>query len=124
MKRVIGIGGIFLRCQDTERSRQWYSTHLGISMESWGAQFNFKDDPNPDAYNLLSFFKQESEYFNPSSTSFMLNLRVHDLDALVQALKNEGVELVGEPIDGEYGKFAWVLDPDGNKIELWQQPGA
>ncbi|MBL7784010.1 MAG: VOC family protein [Saprospiraceae bacterium] len=124
MKRVIGIGGIFLRCQDTERSRQWYSTHLGISMESWGAQFNFKDDPNPDAYNLLSFFKQESEYFNPSSTSCMLNLRVHDLDALVQALKNEGVELIGEPQDGEYGKFAWVLDPDGNKIELWQQPGA
>ena len=123
MKRVIGIGGIFLRCKDVERSRQWYATHLGISMESWGAQFNFKDDPSPDAYNLLSFFKQEIDYFAPSTTSFMLNLRVENLDALVIALKAEGVELIGDPMEMEYGKFAWVLDPDGNKIELWEQPG-
>ena len=122
MKRVIGIGGVFLKCSDVERSRTWYASHLGISLESWGAQFNLQDDPNPAAYSVLSFFKSESDYFQPSRSPFMLNLRVHDLDALVAALKEEGVELVGEPIHEEYGKFAWVLDPDGNKIELWEQP--
>lgn len=121
MKRVIGIGGIFLRCKDVERSRAWYSKHLGISLESWGAQFNYIDDPHPEAYSLLSFFKNDASYFEPSTSGFMLNLRVADLDALVEELKKEGVELVGEPVAEEYGKFAWVLDPDGNKIELWEQ---
>jgi catechol 2,3-dioxygenase-like lactoylglutathione lyase family enzyme len=122
MKRVIGIGGIFLKCSDVERSRTWYATHLGISLESWGAQFNLRDDPNPEAYSVLSFFKSDSEYFQPSNSPFMLNLKVHDLDALVIALKQEGVTLAGDPIAEEFGKFAWVLDPDGNKIELWEQP--
>ncbi len=121
MKRVIGIGGIFLRCSDVERSRAWYSTHLGVALESWGAQFNFRDDPNPQAYSLLSFFKADSSYFEPSASGFMLNLRVDDLDALVAELRKEGVQLVGDPVAEEYGKFAWVLDPDGNKIELWEQ---
>lgn len=122
MKRVIGIGGIFLKCSDTERSREWYARHLGISMESWGAQFNLQDDPNPSAYTVLSFFKTESPYFQPSTSSFMLNFRVDNLDALVVELKKEGVELIGDPIVEEFGKFAWVMDPDGNKIELWEQP--
>ena len=124
MKRVIGIGGIFLKCSNVERSRTWYATHLGISLESWGAQFNFRDDPNPDAYAVLSFFKSDSEYFQPSGSAFMLNFRVHDLDALVATLQQEGVALEGDPIEEEFGKFAWVIDPDGNKIELWEQPKA
>ena len=122
MKRVIGIGGIFLKCSDVERSRNWYATHLGISLESWGAQFNFRDEPNPEAYSVLSFFKSESPYFQPSNAAFMINFRVDDLDALVAALRQEGVELAGDPIAEEFGKFAWVIDPDGNKIELWEQP--
>lgn len=121
MKRVIGIGGVFLRCKDVERSREWYSRHLGIPLESWGAQFNHKDDQHPEAYSLLSFFKQDASYFEPSTSGFMLNLRVADLDALVVELRKEGVELIGEPVAEAYGKFAWVLDPDGNKIELWEQ---
>ncbi|MCC6281003.1 MAG: VOC family protein [Saprospiraceae bacterium] len=124
MKRVIGIGGIFLKCNDVERSRAWYAKHLGISLESWGAQFSFRDEPNPEAYSVLSFFKSDSPYFQPSNGSFMINFRVHDLDALVAALRQEDVELVGDPIVEEFGKFAWVIDPDGNKIELWEQPPA
>ena len=124
MKRVIGIGGIFLKCSDVERSRNWYATHLGISLESWGAQFNFRDETNPEAYSVLSFFKSDSPYFQPSTASFMINFRVDDMDALVAALRREGVELAGDPIDEEFGKFAWVIDPDGNKIELWEQPPA
>lgn len=122
MKRVIGIGGIFLKCSDVERSRAWYSRHLGIPLESWGAQFNLQDDPNPQAYSVLSFFKQDSSYFEPSASGFMLNLRVDNLDALVAELKKEGVPLAGDPIEEEFGKFAWVMDPDGNKVELWEQP--
>jgi catechol 2,3-dioxygenase-like lactoylglutathione lyase family enzyme len=122
MKKVIGLGGIFFKCQHFETTRAWYAQHLGIQLESWGAQFFYKDDPHPEAYSNLSFFKSSSDYFAPSESPFMINFRVHDLDALVAALRAEGVALVGEPIAEEFGKFAWVLDPEGNKIELWEQP--
>ncbi len=121
MKRVIGIGGIFLKCRDVDQTRAWYSRHLGVSLESWGAQFHFKDEPNPEAYSVLSFFKRSTDYFDPSDSPFMLNLRVDDLEALVAELRREGIELIGEPMVEEYGKFAWLLDPEGNKIELWEQ---
>lgn len=120
--KVIGVGGVFLRCRQLEQTRAWYAKHLGIQMESWGAQFSHTYDPNPTAYTVLSFFKEDAEYFAPSSTGFMLNLRVDDLDGLVAQLRADGVTLVGEPVSEDYGKFAWVLDPEGNKIELWEQP--
>ncbi|MCW5921892.1 MAG: VOC family protein [Saprospiraceae bacterium] len=122
MKRVIGIGGVFFKCRDVESTRAWYAKHLGVCLESWGAQFNLKDEVHPEAYSVLSFFKQSTDYFDPSESPFMLNLRVADLDALVAELRNEGVELIGEPLEEEFGKFAWLLDPEGNKIELWEQP--
>jgi len=122
MKKVIGFGGIFLRCRNVEETRSWYSKHLGIHMESWGAQFFYKDDPHPEACSNLSFFKTNTEYFAPSESSFMINFRVEDLDALVTALRAEGVPLIGDPVTEEFGKFAWVMDPEGNKIELWEQP--
>lgn len=122
MKRVIGLGGIFFKCRHLEETRAWYAKHLGIQLESWGAQFFYKDDPNPEAYSNLSFFKAQSGYFAPSDSPFMINFRVEDLEALVAALKEEGVPLVGEPVAEEFGKFAWVIDPEGNKIELWEQP--
>ena len=121
MKRVIGIGGIFLKCRDHENTRSWYAKHLGVDLENWGAQFNFKDDPHPEAYAVLNFFKRSTDYFDPSDSPFMINFRVHDLNAMVDELRKEGVELIGEPLKEEYGKFAWLLDPEGNKIELWEQ---
>lgn len=122
MKRVIGLGGIFLKCQHLEETRAWYTKHLGIDLESWGVQFFFKDDPNPKACSNLSFFKTDTAYFEPSKSPFMINFRVENLTALVAALREEGVTLIGEPIEEEFGKFAWVMDPEGNKIELWEQP--
>ena len=124
MKRVIGLGGIFFKCKDLENTRAWYAKHLGIDVETWGAQFNFSSDPHPAAYSVLSFFKSGTDYFDPSSSPFMINFRVDDLEALVSVLKEEGIELIGEPLVEEYGKFAWLLDPEGNKIELWEQPPA
>ncbi|MDX1913922.1 MAG: VOC family protein [Saprospiraceae bacterium] len=121
MQRVIGLGGIFFKCQNLEATRAWYARHLGLQLESWGAQFFFKNDPHPDAYSVLSFFKADSAYMAPSGSPFMINFRVADLDALVIALREEGVPLIGEPVEEEFGKFAWVMDPEGNKIELWQQ---
>lgn len=122
MKKVIGLGGIFLRCQNLEATRAWYARHLGIELESWGAQFFAKNEPNPEAYTVLSFFNPDSGYFAPSTSPFIINFRVENLDALVAALREEGVELIGEPQDTEFGKFAWVLDPEGNKLELWEMP--
>lgn len=122
MKRVTGLGGIFLKCRDLEHTRTWYARHLGINIESWGAQFNFSDEANPAAYSVLSFFKRSTDYFEPSESPFMINFRVDDLDALVKVLREEGIDLIGEPLNEEFGKFAWLLDPEGHKIELWEQP--
>ncbi len=120
--RVVGIGGIFIKCRDVEGTKAWYAKHLGISMESWGAMFPFREDPNPEAYANLSFFKEETRYMAPSESRFMINFRVDDLDALITELKASGIPLIGEPENIEFGKFAWILDPEGNKIELWEQP--
>lgn len=123
MKRVTGIGGIFIKCKDRENTRAWYEKHLGIPMESWGAQFNWGDHDNPSVkpYSVLGFFKEQTDYFDPSTQPFMINFRVDNLDALIERLREEGVMVVGQPLEEEYGKFAWILDPEGNKIELWEQ---
>ncbi|MBL7807698.1 MAG: VOC family protein [Saprospiraceae bacterium] len=105
-----------------ETTRAWYAQHLGIDMESWGAVFPYKNDPNEEAYSNLSFFKEDSNYLAPSTSRFMINFRVDDLDGLLEKLKAAGVPLVGNPENIEFGKFAWIMDPEGNKIELWEQP--
>jgi predicted enzyme related to lactoylglutathione lyase len=122
MKKVIGFGGIFIKSNDHAATKAWYQEHLGVDIGEWGAMFKFSEEPNPEAYSILSLFKSESDYFAPSEQPFMLNLRVADLNALVAALRNQGVALIGEPVDEEYGKFAWIVDPNGIKIELWEQP--
>jgi predicted enzyme related to lactoylglutathione lyase len=122
MAKVIGLGGVFLRCKDQPSTQAWYTEHLGIAMDTWGAMFLNKDSigPERDGYTVFSLFKPETEYFAPSDRAVMINLRVDDLDALVAQLRASGVPLVGEPVEEEYGKFAWVMDPEGNKIELWE----
>ncbi len=123
-KRVIGIGGIFFKSEDSEASRAWYSKHLGIESESWGATFPWRRADNPDleTYTAWSPFKQESTYFAPSEKPFMINYQVENLDELLPLLRAEGVHVFEEIQDGEFGKFAWIMDNDGNKIELWQAP--
>lgn len=125
MQRVTGIGGIFIKSNDPKALAAWYKKHLGLNMEDWGGvMFPWKELPqaNPKAFSLLSFFKQETDYLQPSGREFMLNLVVNDLDVLLEELKKEGIECVGEPKVDEFGKFAWIMDPEGTKLELWQPP--
>jgi catechol 2,3-dioxygenase-like lactoylglutathione lyase family enzyme len=119
MARVTGLGGLFYKVEDTERTARWYMEVLGLSGE-WGIMFPFAAEPG--GYSLLSPFKAETDYFAPSAKDFMVNLRVDDLEAFVAELEAKGVEILGRQ-DEEYGRFAWILDCDGLKVELWQQLG-
>ncbi|HEX8645105.1 MAG TPA: VOC family protein [Allosphingosinicella sp.] len=121
MAKVTGLGGIFYKVEDTERTTAWYRDVLGISGE-WGILFPWKADASGEAYSLYSPFKAETDYFAPSKASFMVNLRVDDLDAFTAELETTGIEILGRQ-DEEYGKFAWILDCDGIKVELWEQKG-
>ena len=120
MAKVTGLGGVFYKAADTAATQKWYQETLGVGGE-WGAMFPFKGD-DPEGYALLSPFKGETEYFAPSTEKFMINLRVDDLDGMIADLEGKGIEILGRQ-DEEYGKFAWIMDPDGIKIELFQQIG-
>ncbi|MEO7134326.1 MAG: VOC family protein [Vicinamibacterales bacterium] len=120
MAKVTGLGGVFYKVADPAATQAWYRETLGVGGE-WGAMFPFNNDA-ADGYALLSPFKADSDYFAPSEARFMINLRVDDLDAMIAALEAKGIAILGRQ-DEEYGKFAWLLDPDGIKIELWQQVG-
>lgn len=122
MKRVTGIGGIFFKSKDPDSMRTWYQTHLGFNAEPYGTMFHWReaDDPEKKAYTLWNPFKDSTKYFEPSEKEFMLNFRVENLEALLPLLKEEGVQIVGELQVHEYGKFAHIMDPEGNKIELWE----
>jgi predicted enzyme related to lactoylglutathione lyase len=118
-KRVTGIGGVFFKSQDPKKISEWYKNHLGIE-----GIFKWKDLDNPSAeapaQTIWSPFKNESKYFEPSEKPFMFNYRVENLVELLAVLKDEGVTQVGEMETFDYGKFAWIMDPEGNKIELWE----
>lgn len=125
MKRVTGIGGIFFKAKDAPALCAWYKNHLGIDVKPWGgAAFDWVDaDGKPTGGTTAwSIAKEESDQFAPSTASFMVNYRVEDLHALVAALKAEGCTVLDKIDESEYGKFAWVIDPEGNKVELWQAP--
>jgi catechol 2,3-dioxygenase-like lactoylglutathione lyase family enzyme len=121
MARITGLGGIFYKVEDPERTRAWYQETLGIG-GTWGAHFPWSAEAGGDAYSLVSPFKSATDYFTPSKAAFMINFRVDDLDALVTELEAKGLEVLGRQ-DEDYGKFAWILDCDGIKIELWEQKG-
>ncbi len=125
MKRVTGIGGIFFNAKDPAALRTWYQKHLGIDVQAWGgAAFSWTDDAgNPAAGTTIwSIGSADGDHFAPSTSSFMINYRVADLQALLQALRSEGCNVLEKTDDSEYGKFGWVIDPEGNKVELWQPP--
>lgn len=119
MAKVTGLGGLFYKVADPERTAAWYRETLGLGGE-WGIMFPFKGEP--DGYSLLSAFKASTDYFAPSEAPFMVNLRVDDLEAMIAGLEAKGIEILGRQ-DEEYGRFAWILDCDGVKLELWQQLG-
>jgi catechol 2,3-dioxygenase-like lactoylglutathione lyase family enzyme len=119
MAKVTGLGGVFYKAEDSEATARWYKEILGVGGE-WGATFAFAGDPG--GYTILSPFKASTDYFNPSGAPFMINLRVDDLDGMIAELEGKGIEILGRQ-DEEYGKFAWILDCDGIKLELFQQLG-
>ncbi len=124
MKRVTGIGGVFFKAEDPQQLKSWYAKHLGFTVDDYGASFLWKDvdqpDHTPPARTVWSPFKKDSNYFHPSEKPFMFNYRVENLAELVKVLATEGVSIVGKMEEYPYGKFAWILDPEGNKIELWE----
>ena len=122
MKRVTGIGGVFFKTSDKKKTTEWYSKHLGIESAEWGAVFEWRDKDNPDKICTTAWspFPDDTKYYAPSEKPFMFNYRVENLIALLEELKKEGVQIVGEVQEFEYGKFAWLMDCDGNKIELWE----
>ncbi len=126
MKRAIGIGGIFFNSENPKKLAAWYQQHLGINLEQFGgAVLNWQNQAEdcPNGYTVWSPFKADTDYFNPSKSEFMVNFVVDDLDALIVQLRDEGVEISGEPTnDANFGKFGWVIDPEGRKIELWEPP--
>lgn len=119
MKRVTGIGGIFFQAKDPVALRAWYQKHLGIDVQVWGgAAFTWQGLET----TIWSIGETGSDHYAPSTAPFMINYRVDDLTALLQALREEGCQVLDKTDDSEYGKFGWVVDPEGNKVELWQPP--
>jgi catechol 2,3-dioxygenase-like lactoylglutathione lyase family enzyme len=118
MQRVTGIGGIFFKARDPEQLYAWYEKHLGFRRNSQTQAVVFEAGEQR-AQTLWSLFPHNTKYFAPSPAAFMLNYRVDDLDAVVAALREEGIEILGRE-DYDYGRFAWIMDPEGNRIELWE----
>ena len=119
-KRVTGLGGFFFKTPDPNKLKEWYRDHLGLNTDQYGCTFWWKDKEGNDCSTQWSPMKADTAYFEPSKAPFMMNFRVADLATLLAVLKKEGVTVVGEIQEFEYGKFGYILDPDGNKLELWE----
>ncbi|WP_405221296.1 VOC family protein [Dokdonia sp. Asnod1-B02] len=120
MKRVTGIGGMFFKSEDPDAQKAWYKNHLGIPTDQYGWTFWWRDENGKKCSTQWSPMNDDTTYFSPSKKQFMFNFRVDDLIALLAVLKEEGVTIVGKVEEYSYGKFGWILDPEGNKIELWE----
>jgi predicted enzyme related to lactoylglutathione lyase len=124
VERVTGIGGVFFKAKDSKALRTWYQERLGITMQEG---FNFgtflwreRQDPGREGTTVWGLFAETTKYFAPSSAPFMINYRVRNLDALLAQLRSAGVTVDGKVVEDFNGKFAWIIDPEGNKIELWE----
>lgn len=120
--RILGIGGVFFKGKDRQKLMQWYNENLGLNVDEYGTSFEFRNANNPDEKNYAawSIFGNDTDYLNPSNKEFMINYRVENIEELMQELKLKGVQVVGEIEELEYGKFAWAMDPEGNKLEFWE----
>ncbi len=126
MKRVTGLGGVFFKSTNPEKLKEWYIKHLGVPLvqEETGSYVIFDWQKQvkleKNGYTLWGPFKEETKYFEPSNKSFMFNFTVDNLEELLKILQKEGIQLIDKIEENEQGKFGWILDPEGNKIELWE----
>ncbi len=120
--RILGIGGIFFKSANQQQTREWYGKHLGLADKGEGVMMSWreKDNPEKEHVTVWTVFPGNTKYFEPSKAAFMVNYIVDDLDALLERLQKEGVKIDPKRQNEDYGRFAWIYDPDGNKIELWQ----
>ncbi len=125
MAKILGIGGIFFRGRDHNALRDWYQKHLGIDSKAYGcAMFPWRraDDATKSETTVWTISKNDTDYFGPTKPAFMINYIVDDLDGMIATLRELGAEVDPKVDESEYGKFGWVTDPEGNRIELWQPP--
>src|SRR3989440_10462076 len=122
--RVTGLGGVFFKAKDRKAMVQWYSRHVGMDIENSMVLFTWRGgtDGKVQGATVWSIFPADTKYFGEDGASFMINYRVKDLDGLLAALRGEGVDVERKVEESEYGRFAWIVDPEGNRIELWQPP--
>ncbi len=122
LKKVTGIGGIFFKCKDPKKVKEWYKTHLGLNVNQYGAVFEWRQgaDTTKKGFTQWSPFGEKTKYFEPSTKDFMINYRVENLTSLVALLKTEGVTITDTIETADYGKFVHIMDIEGNKIELWE----
>ena len=122
MKKVTGIGGIFFKCKDPKKVREWYQKHLGLNTNPYGATFDWYEgyDSTKKGQTQWSPFSETTKYFEPSTKDFMINYRVENLEALVEELRKDGVTIVDNIETVDFGKFVHILDAEGNKVELWE----
>jgi predicted enzyme related to lactoylglutathione lyase len=126
MEKVTGIGGIFWKGRDPKALQAWYVEQLGVPNHNGFMMFEWPDQQHPEAtgQTLLSTFPEDTKYFEPSRAPFMINLRVRNLDAMLAQLRAAGATVDEKVDEGEFGRFGWVMDPEGNRIELWEPPGS
>lgn len=124
MARVTGIGGIFFKARDPKALGEWYRRHLGIDVQEWGGTAFLWNEPAPQPHGatVWTIFPEDTKYFAPSDAPFMVNYRVEDLASLLETLRAEGCTVDEKSESSEFGKFGWVIDPEGNRIELWEPP--
>jgi predicted enzyme related to lactoylglutathione lyase len=121
MKKVTGIGGIFFKCDDPKAMNDWYTKNLGLDNKGYGVTFEWREiDSEAKGSTTWSTFPVDTKYFEPSKRDFMINYRVENIEALVDELKSAGVTIVDEIAGDDYGKFVHILDPEGNKVQLWE----
>ena len=120
--KVTGIGGIFFKTDNPSKVRDWYGEHLGLAISEYGSSFEFRNANRPDEINYLHWspFSAETDYFNPSDQPFMINYRVQNIEGLVKQFQENGITVVDAITEYDYGKFVHIMDPFGNKIELWE----
>ncbi len=120
--KVTGIGGIFFRAKKSKEIMKWYGENLGLALDGYGSAFEFRNAHRPEEINYLRWspFDEKTDYFDPSEKDFMINYRVQNIEALVDNLEANGVKILDDIVSYDYGKFVHIMDPEGNKIELWE----